>query len=231
MLDVSRRELKYLITRQEMYRIKPQLSAILAADAHSGQEGYRVRSLYFDSLFDTDFEDKVDGYDSRRKVRLRVYNTQDVTVKLELKEKTGSAQRKRSLLLIREEAERMMRGDYLFLLERQEPLAQQLYPFLETKCYRPKCIVEYDRVAYCRSENDIRVTFDQNLRATEANFDLFDDELMLYPVAHPNEVTLEVKYRGFLYSHVKKLLNQSDRMQISNSKYCLARNITKRGRR
>lgn len=231
MLDVSRRELKYLITRPEMCRIKPQLSAVLSADEHSGQEGYKVRSLYFDSLFDTDFEDKVDGYDSRRKVRLRVYNTEDAIVKLELKEKTGSAQRKRSILLNREEAERMIRGDYLFLLEKKEQLAQQLYPFLVTKCYRPKCIVEYDRVAYFRSENDIRVTFDQNLQATEASFDLFDDKLMLYPVAHPNEVTMEVKYRGFLYSYVKKLINQSDRMQISNSKYCRARTITKRGRR
>lgn len=231
MLDVSRRELKYLISKQDMYRLKPRLSAILTVDAHSGQEGYRVRSLYFDTLFDSDFEDKVDGYDNRRKVRLRVYDTKDTIVKLELKEKSGSAQRKRSLFLTREEAERMARGDYLFLMERQEPLAQQLYPFLETKCYRPKCIVEYDRVAYCRSENDIRVTFDQNLRATESNFDLFDDGLILYPVAHPNEVTLEVKYRGFLYSHVKKLLNQADRMQVSNSKYCLARTISKRGRR
>ena len=52
MLDVSRRELKYLISKQEMYRLKPQLSAILAEDMHSGQEGYRVRSLYFDTLFD-----------------------------------------------------------------------------------------------------------------------------------------------------------------------------------
>lgn len=231
MLDVSRRELKYLITRQEMYRMKPRLSAILAADEHSGREGYRVRSLYFDSLYDTDFEDKVDGYDNRRKIRLRVYNTQDETVKLELKEKTGSAQRKRSLLLNREEAERMVRGDYLFLMERQETLARQLYTFLVTKCYRPKCIVEYDRVAYFRRENDIRVTFDQNIRATEANFNLFDDGLILYPVAHPNEVTLEVKYRGFMYGHVKRVLNQANRMQISNSKYCLARNITKRGRR
>ena len=231
MLDVSRRELKYLISKQDMYRLKPRLSAILTVDAHSGQEGYRVRSLYFDTLFDSDFEDKVDGYDNRRKVRLRVYDTKDTIVKLELKEKSGSAQRKRSLFLTREEAERMARGDYLFLMERQEPLAQQLYPFLETKCYRPKCIVEYDRGAYCRSENDIRVTFDQNLRATESNFDLFDDGLILYPVAHPNEVTLEVKYRGFLYSHVKKLLNQADRMQVSNSKYCLARTISKRGRR
>ena len=231
MLDVSRRELKYLIDRGEMYRMRPQLATVLAADAHGGQDGYRVRSLYFDSLFDSDFEDKVDGYDDRRKIRLRVYDAKDATVKLELKEKTGSAQRKRSLLLSREEAERMIRGDYLFLMERPESLAKQLYPFLTTKCYRPKCIVEYDRMAYYRSENDIRVTFDQNLRASEASFDLFDEALILYPVAHPNEVTLEVKYRGFLYSHVKELISRTDRMQTSNSKYCRARNITKRGRR
>lgn len=231
MIDVSRKELKYLLSLSEVHYLKQKLAAVMEKDAHNGQEGYRVRSLYFDSLFDTDFEDKVAGYDKRQKVRLRVYDSKDETVKLELKEKVGTAQRKRSLLISRAEAERMIKGDYSFLMERPEPMAHQLYTFLLTRGYRPKCIVEYDRVAYLRRENDIRVTFDMNLRATEADFDLFNDHLMLYPVASPNEVTLEVKYNGFLYSYIKNLINHANRMQISNSKYCRARQISKRGRR
>ena len=231
MLDVSRKELKYLLSLDEAYGLKQKLSSVMETDTHNGREGYCVRSLYFDTLFDSDFEDKVAGYDNRQKVRLRIYDTKDEKVKLELKEKAGTVQRKRSLLIDRADAKRMIGGDYSFLMERPEPMAHQLYTFLLTRNYKPKCIVEYDRVAYLRKENDTRVTFDMNLRATEADFDLFNEHLMLYPVVSPDETTLEVKYNGFLYTYIKNLINHANRMQISNSKYCRARQITKKRRR
>lgn len=231
MIEVYRRELKYLVSATEVMRLKKGLAAVLKADPHNGMDGYMVRSLYFDSLFDSDFEDKVDGYDMRQKIRLRIYDVHSGKAKLELKEKAGNAQRKRSLLLEREEAEKMIQGNYSFLMSRSEPIAQKLYAFMTMRCYRPKCIVEYDRVAYCTETNDIRVTFDRNLRATELNYNIFEEGLMLYPVSSAAETTMEVKYNSFLFTYVKNILNDSEKMQISNSKYCRARYISKRGRR
>lgn len=230
MLDVSRRELKYLVSDSEVSRIAGRLSAVMRQDAHNGDKGYLVRSLYFDTLSDRDFEDKVDGYDKRQKIRLRVYDINADTAKLELKEKEGNAQRKRSLLVNRREAQQMIEGDYTFLLERDETLAKYLYTFMMMNCYRPKCVVEYDRLAFYADTNDIRITFDRNLRATEADFELFRSELSLYPVANRAETTMEVKYSGFLFTYMKDIINMSDRMQISNSKYCRARTISKKGR-
>lgn len=230
MLDVSRRELKYLISPAEVVKLKQSLENVLRGDSHNGKNGYMVRSLYFDSLSDRDFEDKVDGYDKRQKIRLRIYDVHSGQAKLELKQKEGISQRKRSLLLNREEAERMIQGDYSFLMERSETIAHQLYTHMVMKCYRPKCIVEYDRIAYCADTNDIRVTFDMNLRATESSFNIFEENLILYPVSSASEVTMEVKYNGFLFSYIKSILNHSDKMQTSNSKYCRARNISKTGR-
>lgn len=196
MLDVSRRELKYLVSLGNVSSLNRKLSEIMREDDHNGERGYLVRSLYFDSIYDRDFEEKVDGYDNRQKVRLRVYNFDSQTAKLELKEKSGIAQRKRSLLINRDEAECMIRGDYGFLLEREEEIANKLYTFMLTRCYRPKCIVEYDRLAFCEPVNDIRITFDMNLRATEAGLQgLFDQNLILYPVCDKSEVTMEVKYK------------------------------------
>lgn len=231
MLDVSRKELKYLVTIKEVVGLKHQLSAVMNGDMHNGQDGYLVRSLYFDTLFDSDFEDKVDGYDRRQKIRLRVYDLHAQTAKLELKEKDGSSQRKRSLSVSRREVEQMIKGEYGFLLERRESIAHYLYAFMTAKCYRPKCIVEYDRFAFCKDTNDIRVTFDMNLRATEADFDLFRENLQLYPIANRADATMEVKFNGFLFTYIKNVINMSDRIQVSNSKYCRARTLTKRGRR
>lgn len=231
MIEVCRKELKYVLSLAKVSEIKNKIESVMEPDAHNGLTGYKVRSLYFDTIFDTDFEDKVSGYDKRRKIRIRIYGNNYSVIKLELKAKEGTFQRKSSLLISREEAESMISGNYTFLMERPETLAHSLYTFMMTKMYRPKCVVEYDRTAFVKEDNDIRITFDSNLRATEANFNIFDENLMLYPVADSSEVTMEVKYDGFIYTYIKKLISVSDSMQISNSKYCRARYISKKGRR
>lgn len=231
MLDVSRQELKYSVNLAETAVLKKRLSVLMKSDAHNGSDGYMVRSLYFDTLQDSDFEDKVEGHDMRQKIRLRIYDPGAQTAKLELKEKADHFQRKRSLSLSREEAEQMIHADYSFLLRREEKLAHWLYTFLLSRGYRPKCVVEYDRFAYVIDHNDTRVTFDKNLRASESCFDIFDRKLMLYPVSKPNEVTMEVKFNGFLMTYIKNELGICDKMQTSGSKYCRARVISKRGRR
>lgn len=231
MLDVTRTELKYDIGMITAADMKRRLGHYMNADPHNGEQGYLVRSLYFDTIHDADFEQKVEGYDERQKIRLRVYGPDAAMAKLEVKEKTGAFQRKRSLSLDREEAGWMINGEYRFLLDRAEPLAQWLYSFLITRCYMPKCIVEYDRYAYISDHNETRITFDAGLRATEVNFNVFDEMLALYPVSPPGAVTMEVKYTGFLLTYLKCELNACRRLQSSNSKYCRARMISKRGRR
>lgn len=227
MIDVSRKELKYTVSPYEISGLKRRLAPLMKKDSHNGREGYRVRSLYFDTPFDTDYEDKADGYYERRKIRLRIYDPEDETVKLELKEKRGSAQRKRSLLLNREEGERMVHGQYGFLKNRDEELALRLYTLMTRKCYRPKCVVEYDRFAYYLEHNDTRITFDTKLRSGESNYNFFERNLILYPVSSVMENTLEVKYSGFLFTHIKNELSCCERMPVSSSKYCRARMIVK----
>lgn len=231
MLDVSRKELKYGVSLAEAADLKSRLVRIMKSDIHNGMKGYIVRSLYFDTLFDSDFEDKVDGYDDRRKIRLRIYNTDAETVKLEVKEKTNGIQRKRSLLLNRDEACRMEQADYAFLARREEELSRWLHVYMTSRCYRPKCLVEYDRFACILENNDTRVTFDSNLRASECGLDLFNKNAMMYPAIGLGETTMEVKYNGFLMTYVKNELSLCNKMQRSESKYCRARMISKRGRR
>lgn len=231
MLDVTRTEKKYDIGLIETADLKRRLGIFMENDPHNGDKGYLVRSLYFDTIHDTDFEQKVEGYDERQKIRLRVYSAGDKMAKLEIKEKADAFQRKRSLSLEREEAVQMINGDYRFLSAREEVLARWLYIFLNVHCYRPKCVVEYDRYAYITGHNDTRITFDQNLRANESDFNIFAADLPLYPVSPPGAVTMEVKYSGFLLSCLKNEISHCDKLQTSNSKYCAARMISKRGRK
>ena len=47
------------------------MSNVVHTDSHNGPDGYQVRSLYFDSLSNRDFQEKEDGLELRRKFRLR----------------------------------------------------------------------------------------------------------------------------------------------------------------
>lgn len=223
MLDVQRVEKKYPINVIDMENLKKRLGAVLQSDPHNGENGYIVRSLYFDSHRDMDYYAKADGLDNRKKIRLRIYSPADTSVKLEVKEKVDGRQRKRSLSISREEAERLIAGDFGFLLETDSPLAKTLYCYMVKEGYRPKCIVEYDRYAFIHRSNDTRITFDQNLRCSCDFAHFLTDNIVWIPAEDRSRITLEVKYNHFLLSAVKNAVSNRITIEVSNSKYCKAR--------
>ena len=145
---VFRQERKFLISGEQYYRFSRQFAELFKEDSHNGKDGYMVRSLYFDTLGNKDFEEKLAGVECRRKMRLRIYSPQSRTALLEMKQKQGSNQLKRSLTISREHAEELMKGHYEVLLEYSDPFATECYGVLKTNCYIPKVIVEYKRMVY-----------------------------------------------------------------------------------
>ena len=144
---------------------------------------------------------------------------------LEIKQKQGDNQLKRSLKLKREDAIELTKGKYTCLLKYNDPFAAECYGIMNMYCYKPKAIVQYNRKAYIAKENKIRITFDSNIIATETNMNIFDENLNLYPVFEKDKVVLEVKYNGFLLSYIKDSLEKVKHLETSVSKYCLSRHI------
>lgn len=103
MRAVMRKEKKFLCDIASARQLQGLLGAVLQPDPHNGPCGYPVRSLYFDTLHDRDFNERLDGVDPRRKVRLRVYDPLSDSCMLELKQKQVDNQVKRSLPLTRDE--------------------------------------------------------------------------------------------------------------------------------
>ena len=226
MNEVLRQEKKFAINIADGVVLGGRLGAAMHADAHNGPQGYEIRSLYFDTPDDQDFVDKVDGLELRRKIRLRTYSPQSDFAVLEMKQKEGAYQRKRSLRLRREDAERLCRGDYQPLTAYEDPFAAECYGLMHCRCYRPKAVVEYRRQAFVARENHIRITLDSRIIATESSFDIFSEHLPMYAVMDPFQMVLEVKYNGFLLSYLKDLLDMVERSELSVSKYCLARSVS-----
>ncbi len=223
MHEVYRQEKKYLMTLVDMQKLSDLLDSVMIQDQNNRTLGYRIRSLYFDTIDEKDYLDKIEGIELRRKIRLRIYDPAADFAMLEMKQKEGSYQKKRSLRISRQDAQEMARGRYDSLLGYSDPFAAECYGLMHRQCYRPRTIVEYRRKAYMAKENKIRVTLDRGIRATETRFELFDSELNMYPVLDHFNGVCEVKYNGFLLSYIKSFVNTVDRSELAVSKYCLAR--------
>lgn len=224
LIEVVRVEKKYDLSEVAALKLREMLSVGLREDPNNGWSGYRVRSLYFDSIYDDDYADKIEGLENRKKIRLRIYDLNSSIVKLELKQKYGQNQCKQTIIISREIAQKMIEGRYEGLLSSNHQLAQELYYTMQQGLYRPKCIVEYNRYAYIGQENNTRVTLDENIRFSEACYDLFAEDLMLSPVG--NQTILEVKYNHFLTNHVKDFLHMVDKKETAFSKYIMARQVS-----
>ncbi len=226
MNEVLRQEKKYFITMQDFIYLSGVLEKVMLQDEHNGALGYHIRSLYFDTPYEEDYTGKINGLELRRKIRLRNYDADAGYAMLEMKQKQGNMQKKRSLKMKREDAKQLIACNYRVLQKYEEPFAAECYAVMNTQCYRPKTVVEYRRKAFIAKENKIRITFDSNITATETNFDIFSRNLAMYPVLDLFNVVLEVKFNGFMLSYIKNLIDLSDRSSLSVSKYCLARSAS-----
>ena len=220
---VMREEKKFLISLEEFRNKSHYLDDLMIQDEHNGTHGYIIRSLYFDTVYDDDFFEKLEGVETRRKIRLRVYDPKHDFAMLEMKQKQGASQKKRSLRVTKQDAQSLISGKYDVLLNYEEDFARECYGLMQCKCYRPKTIVQYNRKAYIAKENKIRVTFDNNIVATESNFDLFSENLVMYPVLDKFNVVLEVKFNGFMLDYIRQFINNINKSELSVSKYALAR--------
>jgi hypothetical protein len=223
MVEVLRREEKYPLSVIDMSNYKAQFSAILMPDKFSANGSYMVRSLYFDTPDDKDFFDKLKEQNLRRKIRLRIYSPYDTKAKLELKQKENIFQKKRSLTISREDAVELINSNYSVLLKYDDDFAREIYSIMCMYAYKPKSIVEYQRYALMAKENNIRLTFDSEIRATESSFDLFSENLPLNPVFPKDKVVFEVKYDKFLLGYISDIVSTINVKNITSSKYCLSR--------
>ena len=126
-LAVDRHEEKFLLTPGEAAYTQKLLDGLLRRDKYSTTGAYYIRSLYFDTPGDGDYLDKVLGVSDRRKVRLRIYDTETPRVRLEIKQKSGVYSHKTGVWLDREEALALIGGDASPLLRQDTAAARRAW--------------------------------------------------------------------------------------------------------
>lgn len=219
-----RHELKYYISYPEYYNLVSRLSVSMRRDEHAAAtNGYFIRSLYFDDMYNSAYYDKEAGVMERSKYRIRIYNNSPKQIKLEKKTKIDSYISKTSASISLDEFYNIINGDGSFLLYGDKPVMRDYYVAMRTKLLKPSVIVDYDRDVFICDEGNVRITFDKNLRAGVNSFDVFDPDLITVPAMDQRELIMEVKYDNFLPDHIRKLIQTSASRYMAISKYILCR--------
>ena len=221
-----RHELKYVISEGEHKLLSTRIKACLKQDYYASLSGgeYAIRSLYFDDPFDSALWDKMQGTGSRDKFRIRIYNYSDDVIKLERKHKEGQFIKKDSITLSRQDCDEVVRGRFECLKRNESPFAMQFYGIFLANHMRPRVLVDYTREPYVFPAEDVRITFDKNLRTAMRSTDLFNPHAITYPVWDLRGcMILEVKFNGSLPRYVQELLTLGAAQRTAASKYIFCR--------
>lgn len=216
-----RNEWKYLISESEKNAVCLRIKHLIRLDSHARNGGYMIRSLYFDDYWNSAFEEKEMGILTRKKYRIRIYNCSDSTIRLERKKKSGSYIYKEDAPLTREETEKILAGDYGFLLNSPYALCREFYVECVSHMMRPRVIVDYDREPWIMDVGTVRITFDSDVRAAVLGNNIFDPGLPGLPVLEPGKLIMEVKFTELLPQIVREVLPPASSEFTAVSKYVL----------
>jgi hypothetical protein len=244
-----RYEYKYFAPYAKLARLRALLKPFVELDGYARACGgeYTVRSIYFDTPDWECYFQKVSGVKRRNKVRLRGYNVGDgeSQVFFEIKKKVDEPLHKHRAALSYAEAQQVLLGKSLDEIglttstradARKE--AERFLYHLHARRMRPVVTIIYERepfrAIFADRENDLRLTFDKNLRAVAwpALDSLFEER---HPfLVEAQRFILEVKFNRFLPNWVKGVIAALGLTKGPASKYALCLEahpeITKRWR-
>ena len=221
--------MKFVITREQrealegdtMPRMKPDENAVDGAF-------YPIVSVYYDSPERECYWEKVEGLANRRKMRVRVYGSQDgklpPTIFVEIKHKCDGRGVKRRLLCTLEEAFEVCAGGKIArrasVLDRR--LIDEIHMLVNERGFRPSCAMRYDRHAFADRdpESDLRVTFDTGIAYRFDNFRVVPDDQKFTCFLLPDGYSvMEVKVTGTVPFWLTQMIGRHHCILQSHSKY------------
>lgn len=217
-----RHEWKHEINYSDMIILRQRLKAVMKPDKNAVDGKYFIRSLYFDNISDKALREKIDGVNCREKFRIRYYNGDTSLIHLEKKSKINGLGNKQSANLTAEEAQKIVDGDFDWMIDCDRPLVQELYSKMMSQGLRPKTIVDYTREPFVFSAGNVRVTLDYDIRTGLYCTDFFNTDCVTIPAGNA-PIILEVKWDEFLPFVIRDIVQLESRRTAAFSKYAVCR--------
>ncbi len=222
-----RNELKFELSDFDLIRIKNRISPLMHPDKHQDTNGYFIRSLYFDDLYDSCLAEKTNGVLYRKKYRIRIYNNNSDYIRLEKKTKYANMSKKITQPLTRQDYDALLSGNidslHVILSQKKDGLLKEFVLKILSEKFYPKCIIEYERYAFVENRGNIRITFDKNITGSRQINHFFDPDIFTVPVMSQTHHILEIKYDEFLPHYILQALDLGSLRRQSFSKYYMTR--------
>ena len=196
-------------------------------DPHTPEKGsYLIHSLYFDDYKDTSVYTTDSGLSERYKWRIRFYDDDLDYIVLEKKEKLMSRCHKKSCRLTLEEYEKIVSGNITDIVyDTNKNLIKELACDMLMYDYKPKVIIDYERIAYVEEIVNVRITFDMKISASYELEHFLDGNYTRFYINPSNINVLEVKFDDILPSYIRNIVESYSFNQTSFSKYYYGRKI------
>ena len=219
-----RHEYKHWITVSDWIALRQRLSCLMEHDSHADDNGeYQIRSVYFDNFENRILQEKINGLLHREKFRIRLYNHDPSTLRLERKIRHNGMGRKESVRVTAEQCHQLLSGDTSFILSDSPDLLQALKADMQVRLLKCATVVDYTREAFVSPAGNVRITFDREIRTGLYGTDFLDPDLPTAPTTTGDSLVLEVKYDAFLPETIRRCLQLGDRKATSVSKYAMCR--------
>lgn len=217
-----RHEWKHEINACDSVMIQQRLNAVAKKDPHANGGTYKIRSLYFDNLYDKALREKIDGVNCREKFRIRCYNDDFSFINLEKKSKMNGLCSKESAPLTAEEVGKITTGDTAWMRDSGIPLIEELYSKMNSQGLKGMTIVDYTRIPYIYGPGNVRVTLDFDIRTGLGSKDFLNPDCVTVP-AGDAPIILEVKWDAYLPDVIRDAVQLESRRVSAFSKYAQCR--------
>lgn len=232
-----RYEYKYFVPMTKLETLRELIAPFTQLDSFAAsrpQKEYTVRSIYFDTPDWECYWTKIAGNKHRNKVRLRGYNLYDGknVVFMEIKRKYEAPILKNRAMVKYDDFKKIAKGEPLenYLdndgkMKNALDNGKRFFYNVYARKMKPVVCVIYEREPWLSkfpdTENNLRITFDKNLRSTPYPTidDLFSEKHLKHTLG--GHFILEVKFNKFYPSWIKPIIGVLGLHKESASKYCL----------
>jgi hypothetical protein len=210
-----------------MDRLRTDLLKYLDYDGYASRrpnKEYTVRSIYLDTLGFNCYYEKLDGLQTRKKFRIRGYNTSEENNQIffEIKRKYDNfISKSRAGFYFHNLYEVLQNHQNVpSLTERAADDFEYFYFHYQLRHLEPKVLVVYEREPFeCKFGSQLRITIDKNLRskAVDTFLQLYDSDRLLD--VYRSDFVFEVKFFQVLPQWINRVLEKYDLTRLAVSKY------------
>jgi hypothetical protein len=145
---------------------------------------------------------------------------------LERKEKIEGRCHKEACRLTIDEYEKIVNNNITDIVyDTDKKLIKELAVDMLIHNYKPKIIIDYERIAYVEEIINVRITFDMKISASYELEEFLNGDYTKFYLQESNYNVLEVKFDDILPSYIRNIVESYNFNQGAFSKYYYGRKI------